>query len=382
MRKLISEILNSENVIEKCCELEILKRNWKLLLFDSGVDNLVLYEFNKKFGKYEICGMGDYNHCFIINRDMLIKQENVPLVFSTCVNFDSNVSSYISSMFFKNRQDNDLVNMIQYIRSKNFQTTCQHYAFEVSLNLYPVKEDAIYNTLYADSMLAEMSDEQIEKRDFTPFVLPEDAYQKIYKGLQYIKNDKGKDYELFDSIYAMLLKAFIIKSGGKKENRKKIEDFLDFVINNVGCYLENEVYLIGKYLCNSGDTVFFRHMQQNRDKDNFFRDVRGMAWDLCHLRNVLEEMKVRNTSDDITFLHCFASYETGLVDILKSNRIKRILYLDGQAYYKYEHDVFEIDGCMELKKTYKESFEKKVKNSMMKELVFSLEQEVGHFLKG
>ena len=291
-------------------------------------------------------------------------------------------TSYISSMFFKNRQDNDLVNMIQYIRSKNFQTTCQHYAFEVSLNLYPVKEDAIYNTLYADSMLAEMSDEQIEKRDFTPFVLPEDAYQKIYKGLQYIKNDKGKDYELFDSIYAMLLKAFIIKSGGKKENRKKIEDFLDFVINNVGCYLENEVYLIGKYLCNSGDTVFFRHMQQNRDKDNFFRDVRGMAWDLCHLRNVLEEMKVRNTSDDITFLHCFASYETGLVDILKSNRIKRILYLDGQAYYKYEHDVFEIDGCMELKKTYKESFEKKVKNSMMKELCFSLEQEAGHFLKG
>jgi len=359
MRKLISEILNSENVIGKCYELEILKRNWKLLLFDSGVDNLALYEFNKKFGKYEICGMGDYNHCFIINRDMLIKQENVPLAFSTCVNFDSNVSSYISSMFFKNRQDNDLVNMIQYIRSKNFQTTCQHYAFEVSLNLYPVKEDAIYNTLYADSMLAEMSDEQIEKRDFTPFVLPEDAYQKIYKGLQYIKNDKGKDYELFDSIYAMLLKAFIIKSGGKKENRKKIEDFLDFVINNVGCYLENEVYLIGKYLCNSGNTVFFRHMQQNRDKDNFFRDVRGMAWDLCHLRNVLEEMKVRNTSDDITFLHCFASYETGLEDILKSNRIKRILYLDGQAYYKYEHDVFEIDGCMELKKTYKESFEKK-----------------------
>jgi hypothetical protein len=41
MRKLISEILDSENVIEKCCELEILNRNWKLLLFDSGVDNLV-----------------------------------------------------------------------------------------------------------------------------------------------------------------------------------------------------------------------------------------------------------------------------------------------------------------------------------------------------
>lgn len=45
MRKLISEILNSGNVIEKCCELEILKRNWKLLLFDSGVDNLDMHIF-------------------------------------------------------------------------------------------------------------------------------------------------------------------------------------------------------------------------------------------------------------------------------------------------------------------------------------------------
>lgn len=72
-------------------------------------------------------------------------------------------------------------------------------------------------------------------------------------------------------------------------------------------------------------------------------------------------MKVRNTSDDITFLHCFASYETGLVDILKSNRIKRILYLDGQAYYKYEHDVFEIDGCMELKKHIKNHLKKSKK---------------------
>ena len=42
---------------------------------------------------------------------------------------------------------------------------------------------------------------------------------KRYKGLQYIKNDKGKDYELFDSIYAMLLKAFIIKSGGGEKGK-------------------------------------------------------------------------------------------------------------------------------------------------------------------
>ena len=40
--------------------------------------------------------------------------------------------------------------------------------------------------------------------------------KKIYKGLQYIKNDKGKDYELFDSIMSnVYLKLLVIKSGGK-----------------------------------------------------------------------------------------------------------------------------------------------------------------------
>lgn len=380
MRKLISEILNGRNVIENCLKLDSLTENWKLLLFDTNVNNLGGMEFHKKFGKYEICGMGDYNHCFVLNRKML-EGKDVPVLFSACVNYDTNVSSYISSMFFKNRKDDDLVKMVQYIRKQKFQTTCQHYAFEISLNLYPINENAVYNTLYADNMLANMSEEQLEKRDFSPFVLPEELYHNIHIALQNIKSDKGRDYELFECIYSMLLKAFIIKSDSKRESRKKIEEFLDFVLTNIGCYLENEVYLIAKYLCNESNNEFFRHMQQNRNKEKFLKDVRGMAWDLCHLRNVLEEMRGRNISDDIVFLHCFASYETGLIDILKSNPIKRILYVDGQAYYKYEHEVFEIDGCMELRKKFEERPAGSVNNSALKELVAHLEEEVGHFLK-
>ena len=101
MKKLIDQILRSEKAIEKCCELDVLKKNWKLILFDTNVENLSLIGYNKKFGKYEICGMGDYNHCFVLNREMLIKRENVAFSFSTCINYDSNVSSYISSLFFK-----------------------------------------------------------------------------------------------------------------------------------------------------------------------------------------------------------------------------------------------------------------------------------------
>ena len=366
MWELIWKILNCDNVLESCRQLDILGKNWKLILLDSGIDNLSDREFGKKFGRYEICGLGDYSHCYVLNREMLTKQINVPVKFSTCINYDSNVSSYINSMFFKNREDDDLVNMIQYIRKYKFQTTCQHYAFEVSLNLYPVNEMAVYNTLYAESMLANMTDKMIEERNFTPFVLPEDEYQKIYTNLQNIKNDKGKNYELFEIIYSMLLKAFIIKSEKKKGNRQKIEQFLEFVFKSVGCYLENEVYLIGKYLCDGNNIAFFRHMQQNRSKDKFLKDVRGIAWDLCHLRMVLKEMESRNLDGDITFLHCFASFEEGLVEILKCNQIKRILYFEDKAYYKYEHNVFEIEEAIGLKERYEGIFRNRVKNCKMK----------------
>ncbi len=382
MRNIIYEVLNCDDVIEKCCKLDATHKNWKLILFDTDVDNLALIGYNKKFGKYTICGLGDYNHCFVMDRKMLVKQNNVPVCFSTCINFDSNVSSYISSMFFKERVDKELVNMILYIRKQKFQTTCQHYAFEASLNQYPINEAAVYNTLYADKMLTEMTEKQIEDGDFVPFVLPENAYQDLYRAVQYIKNDKGQEYEIFWIIYAMLLKGFIIRVEVKKGNKGKISELLEFIRDYIGVYLENESYLIGKYICrDSYNKDFFRHMQPNRDKEAFLRDVKGMAWDLCHLRNVLEEMKVRNIADNIVFLHCFASYEIGLIDVLKSNQIKRILYLEDEAYYKYEHEIFDIDGCAELKEVYADSFTYMVKNSALKEVCLELEEQVKIFLK-
>ena len=180
----------------------------------------------------------------------------------------------------------------------------------------------------------------------------------------------------------MLLKGFIIRVESKKGNKGKISELLEFIRDYIGVYLENESYLIGKYICkDSYNKDFFRHMQPNRDKEAFLRDVKGMVWDLCHLRNVLEEMKVRNIADNIVFLHCFASYEIGLIDVLKSNQIKRILYLEDEAYYKYEHEIFDIDGCAELKEVYADSFTYMVKNNALKEVCLELEEQVKFFLK-
>lgn len=238
MRNIIYEVLNCDDVIEKCCKLDATHKNWKLLLFDTDVENLALIGYNKNFGRYTICGLGDYNHCFVMDRKMLVKQNSVPMCFSTCINFDSNVSSYISSMFFKQREDKELVNMILYIRQQKFQTTCQHYAFEASLNQYPINEAAVYNTLYADKMLAEMTEKQIEYGNFVPFVLSENAYKELYMKVQNIKNDKGQEIEVFWIIYAMLLKGFIIRTEVKKGNKGKISELLDF-IRDVKCFLKN-----------------------------------------------------------------------------------------------------------------------------------------------
>ena len=122
-------------------------------------------------------------------------------------------------------------------------------------------------------------------------------------------------------------------------------------------------------------------MQPNRNSADFLKDVRGLAWDLCHLRNVLEEMRVRNIADNIVFLHCFASYEIGLTDVIKSNPIKRILYLEDEAYYKYQYEIFDIVGCAELKEVYADLFTNKIKNGAVKEVCLELEDRVKCFMK-
>lgn len=376
--KIIYDILNCkiDKLENECRKLDATGYYWKLVSFDSGVHNLNFTDFNEVFGKYQVWGVGDYKQAFVIDR-MVLNNKQMIIPFSVCINFDSNVSSYISSMIFKGRKDSDLIDMLKYFKRKKYQTTCQHYCLELTYNDAPINEKAIFNTLYADSLLEQMREEDLNDTSFELVVLREEEYIRIKKVIDGIKADKGTDWECFYILYAMIMKAFLIKSGSNKSTKHKVKELLDFIISDIGVYYENEAYLCAKYIDKDEDVAeFFRHIQKGREAEKNLKDIKSMAWDLLHLRNVIDEMRIRNTQSNICFLHCFASYEKGLIDLIKINPIKKMLYVEDGLFCKYEHEVFDIEECGELKTVFEERFKQRVKNENMKELCIALETEI------
>lgn len=361
---------------ENCRKLDVLYDYWKLIVFDSHVDNLYFMDFNKSFGRYQIWGIADYKHAFAIDRQSLEKKWQVVL-YSTCVNFDSNVSSYISSMVHKQRIDEDLIKLLQFIKSKKYQTTCQHYCLELAYNDAPIKEQAIFETLYANSVIEQMTETQLKRKDFESIILKEEEYVRIKSAVDNIKRDKGKEWERFYILYALILKTFLIRHEDNKSTKHKVSKLLEFIISDIGVYAENETYICAKYIDKDKEVEeFFRHIQKGRNSDRNIKDIKSMVWDLLHLRNLIDEMRVRNTKSDICFLHCFASYERGLMDLVKINPVQRMLYIEDQMICKYKHNVFDIEGCQELRNEFMEKFESHEKNQNIKQLCVELEEEI------
>ena len=169
--------------------------NWKLLLFDTNVENFNIKKYDKHFGPYQILGLGNYKNTFIINRAVL-KNAYVPLFFSICINFDSNITNHIRSLVFN--------------------------------NTHPLNETAIQKALYANQLIAESSYTQLSSKDFLGRSISTKAYfkiEKIMKRIKYTRNTHTNELTEFFVIYSLILKAFIIRNSSKKARWNKVKLF-------------------------------------------------------------------------------------------------------------------------------------------------------------
>ena len=75
MEKTIYNILNydTKKLVKECKKLDETNYYWKLITFDSHVENLHFMDFNEAFGRYQIWGIGDFKHAFVIDRGILKK---------------------------------------------------------------------------------------------------------------------------------------------------------------------------------------------------------------------------------------------------------------------------------------------------------------------
>jgi 3-dehydroquinate dehydratase len=109
-----------------------------------------------------------------------------------------------------------------------------------------------------------------------------------------------------------------------------------------------------------------------------------MTWDILHIRNIQTEMANRNTNSKLNmfFVHSFASHDKGLIDIIKSNPINRLILYKNEAYPRYEEGFEDI--CKDLntnlsflKNTFnREEYRKNNQNSYLRKLACQLESAI------
>ncbi len=334
---------------------------WKFLFFreNSGVaipTNIFFQE-----GKLVSLGInGHENFSFLDKKQALdlSTQKTSQFGFVNCVNFDSNIISYMDRLFLTRDKDNNLDlflflrNLLKYRRG---DFTCYPYMYEncTKLDDYNILE-GVKSSLKAFFTFKEFNNVEefdnyfynVQVKEYPENICKEseDFIQMMFQ----MKNEIDNKQELLfqKPIQALILQSAIIKFSSNKGIKFKIEQLFDFFVNQFGRFFERELAVCYLYLKNDRRTArFFGKIQKN--SKNILNVIEGMSWDLNHIRQ-LEESITTSEYDKADFeMHSLATFDNGLKEMLTIYPIKSISFFESQRnvifVYDFQNFIEEVD---------------------------------------
>ncbi|MGX7372231.1 hypothetical protein ACWOE5_04780 [Aerococcus sanguinicola] len=301
--------------------------NEELILFDytdkhqnSSLSN------GRSTGKYMINSIMDFSKTFFINKKILDKEY---VKSSYILSLDSNVLGDLKNCFVKENENSDLLSMIALAKKNNMRLDFNPYVLENTLNNYYFEDEILYKHIEAFNTADSfdpvhddsLQDAYERNQDWISFE-SQNKYDEIKSN--YNSSNLNQILNYYHNTYILLLKTFLIKFDSKiKSNNKKIDVLIDFITSNLRIYGENEFVIAVFGIRNNKTLSNFLTVQPNsKDKIN---KIRGMAWDLAHIRYLEMMMRDRIAPDNI-FLAYFLSADKGLSQTINLNPVQRILF--------------------------------------------------------
>ncbi len=370
----IKQILAATNPVKEYLKEENFLLQSTCMLFDenfTAFENLFA-EIN--YSGYQVAGLANYKKMALLNNNFINYTQNcinsIPTKISHCINFDSNIVSDIYRLFcgkeFVNKDS--LLKLLIAIKRPEIQISATPYILECSYNKKVIDKNIVYRNLLSFFLYTRVSLKQLQDEHSSVSFSVED-YVSADNVWNIINSDFNKDlFDRYLAIYCMLCKSYLIKVSSKKTYDNKVKELVDFMDNKLYCYLEFEFVLCCLFFKNDSRlSHFFRLMQPN--SRNVVNTIKNMTWDILHIRNIQTEMAIRNTNNktNIFFVHSFASHDKGLIDIIKSNPINRLILYKNEAYPKYKES-FE-DVCKDLN-----IYSSFLKNSFNREEYYKINQ--------
>ncbi|MBC2175401.1 hypothetical protein HCB27_02135 [Listeria booriae] len=386
MNEAIEEVLISEAPLKTFRDYEEDLGDTKFLLFDNDSNNMSFFE-NATFGKYKIQGLANYKNTMVIDKGIVNSMSGLtPIKVVHTVDLDSNILGDIQKLFFNSgslKVNSDLLRLLTLIKREYIQLNSSPYILECGLNNFNLNKEVVFKSLQSFSIMDYIDEETLLSGEYGEFIndnlnliLPEsdEKWRQIIN-----LNEDSQEMSLPDyySTYCMLLKAFYIKNSSKKSVEKKLNEFVDSITTEIFIYSENELLALFMYIDDDERiSRFFNGIQPN--SKNIFAKMKGMAWDLYHIRRTEQHMAERNISRGIIPIHSFASGDKGLNQIISLNPIKRVAFYKGRSLVVREKNIFEEypDICSDKIKNSAEERKNKAKETDYKILSKKFEDSI------
>ena len=344
-RVLISELYNETNP-NKICDIFDSKskmyKEAKLIYFNLGINPRLESFKNNILNGYSILGISDYEKSYVFDNKYNSKENRV-LEIGKTINLDLNILTYLKNIV-RNRKVEDeqgFIEYLKYIKESN-------YNLNMSISMFERTSKPINLKVWADYILAFVKYESLDnitKNSLEDNTILSEPKYKWAKDILDLSVHMGEKFDQFYVVACILSKAFILKTQ-KLDTKRKFVELLNYSLNELNVYLEFELYLLYKYLCDDKSVESAFEKIQGISKKTL-DNIKNTAWDILHIR-LVEEQIINDLRNGKIIFHYIGTKDIGLQKIININPLKIIGFLDDQQIIVREYNFKEEIQCEEI----------------------------------
>lgn len=208
-------------------------------------------------------------------------------------------------------------------------------------NIHRINKVKSYETLLSFSILDRISEFDFENRNFSRYFNDLEDILDTDDRYYHMMNMQDSNIFHLQAIYLLVLMAFFVKNSSKKSAENKIvylvENFIEETENKLA-YSELELSVIFDYINNDVNNIF---KSTNLNSKNLLSKLKGIAWDLFHIRTSEDQIALRNTNRKEVFLHSIFTADKGLSNVINNYSISRMLAHEGKLHVYRENNIFK-----------------------------------------
>lgn len=346
-RMILQQIINCDKTAEKIAlvnENRNLLGNVQIVLFDENVSNFNGFE-DRVFGKYFMCGIADYNKCWIIDG----QNPEMKLNVYGKAYFDINMISRIDDCFrgHKIEDKSDLIDLLSYIKNEKYDLEIGNSIVERMSKSY---DESLFRQSI-ESFYEYMEIEHFGERLPAGFETSDrfTVFYDQYKNVGSMSQDAALIRQ-YNFLLCLTIKAILIKAD--KRIKDKCDELVRFSLSELKCLITNELYLLSLYLL--GDKAVGRTFAKFHSsiKGGLEAAVRNSVWDIYHARIVEQEMALYDQSTHTVELPFFVTNDRGIRDYWNVNPRKMVVLDNGTPISVYSHNVYDIETMLQDKTLY------------------------------